>query len=249
MDPNKAPRGREKNVTSGSSGVHRRGEGLGSGPVGSTGGHSGGGHSAGTRAAAGGGGGIALLVIGYLLLKGCGGGTPSDLGLTNDNGGQVPYHTQQSAGENHTAFSSSDPADTSVAAGTREKYTQLLGNNADTVTMMIYVCGTDLESKSGMASSDLQEMINAKYGDNVNVIVYTGGCKKWKTSGISNSVNQIYQVKDGKMLRLEADMGNKKMTDPATLSEFIKYCAKKFPANRNELILWDHGGGSVSGYG
>ena len=115
--------------------------------------------------------------------------------------------------------------------------------------MMVYLCGTDLESKSGMASSDLQEMATAKYGDNVNVIVYTGGCKQWQTSGISNSVNQIYRVKDGRLERLEADMGNKPMTDPNTLSEFIQYCAKNFPANRNILDFWDHGGGSVSGYG
>jgi hypothetical protein len=45
------------------------------------------------------------------------------------------------------------------------------------------------------------------------------------------------------------DDGAKAMTDPTTLSSFIQYCSKNFPANRNELILWDHGGGSVSGYG
>ncbi|KIR01280.1 peptidase C11, clostripain [Lachnospiraceae bacterium TWA4] len=39
------------------------------------------------------------------------------------------------------------------------------------------------------------------------------------------------------------------MTSPNTLSSFIKYCAKNYPANRNELIFWNHGGGSVTGYG
>ena len=39
------------------------------------------------------------------------------------------------------------------------------------------------------------------------------------------------------------------MTDPNNLASFIQFCAKNFPANRNELILWDHGGGSVTGYG
>ena len=39
------------------------------------------------------------------------------------------------------------------------------------------------------------------------------------------------------------------MTDPATLTGFIRYGADKFPANRFCLILWDHGGGSISGYG
>ena len=39
------------------------------------------------------------------------------------------------------------------------------------------------------------------------------------------------------------------MTSPENLTEFIRYCNKNFPANRNNLIMWDHGGGSVSGYG
>ena len=39
------------------------------------------------------------------------------------------------------------------------------------------------------------------------------------------------------------------MTDPNTLVDFIKWCDKNYPANRNQLIFWDHGGGSISGYG
>ena len=65
MDQNR-PRGREKNVTSGGSGVHRRGEGLGTGPVGSQNGYAGktsGGSGGGKRAAAAGGGGTILLLI------------------------------------------------------------------------------------------------------------------------------------------------------------------------------------------
>ena len=258
MDQNR-PRGREKNVTSGGSGVHRRGEGLGTGPVGSQNGYAGRTGSSGgggkRAAAAGGGGTILLLIVGYLLLKGCSSGDVGSMlggmtgGLTDgDMSGQLPYHSGEVQSDQYIA-PSAESYDDSVASGSRDKNTKILGGGQDTVTMMVYLCGTDLESKSGMASSDLQEMATAKYGDNVNVIVYTGGCKQWQTSGISNSVNQIYRVKDGRLERLEADMGNKPMTDPNTLSEFIQYCAKNFPANRNILDFWDHGGGSVSGYG
>ena len=48
---------------------------------------------------------------------------------------------------------------------------------------------------------------------------------------------------------MEKDAGTVPMTDPNTLTSFIKWCAKNFPANRNQLIFWDHGGGSISGYG
>ena len=139
--------------------------------------------------------------------------------------------------------------DTSVAAGSRDKRTVIKGNGNDTVTIMIYMCGTDLESRSGMATSDLKEMASATISDKVNIIVYTGGCKQWRVSGISNSVNQIYQVKQGGLYPLKKDDGSAPMTRPSTLASFIRYCAENFPANRNELILWDHGGGSISGYG
>ena len=263
---NKRPRSREKNVTSGGSGVHKRGDGLGTGQVGAGGqGKSGGG---GSRAIAGGGGlGLIVLILAMLF----GGGddsatapTPdtsssissssssntssSNSGSGGDIGSIISNLTGSSSGNNYFA-SSSGTADTSVAAGSRAKYTNIIGNHNDTVTIMIYMCGTDLESKYGMSSSDLQEMANANFGNNVNIIVYTGGCKQWKTSGISNSTNQIYQVLSGGLKPLVNDDGAKVMTAPDTLSAFIQYCSQKFPANRNELILWDHGGGSVSGYG
>ena len=113
---------------------------------------------------------------------------------------------------------------------------------------MVYMCGTDLESRNGMATSDLQEMASANLG-NINVIVYTGGCLSWRNNIVSSKVNQIYQVQNGGLKCLSSNAGTGAMTDPETLASFIKWCAKNYPANRNELIFWDHGGGSVSGYG
>ena len=138
---------------------------------------------------------------------------------------------------------------TNVVSGVREKRTQILGNNKDVITIMVYMCGTDLESKSGMATSDLQEIANATVGSNVNIIAYTGGCKKWQNNVISSSVNQIYKVESGGLRALSKDEGTAAMTKPSTLSGFIQYCTKNYPANRNILIFWDHGGGSISGYG
>lgn len=139
--------------------------------------------------------------------------------------------------------------DRNVNGNVRDRYTNILGNGKDTVTIMVYVCGTDLESRSGMATQDLTEMTKAKLSDNVNLIVLTGGCKQWKNNIISNRVNQIYQVKDGGLYCLEKDYGTKAMTDPSNITDFIKYCTKNYPANRNMFIFWDHGGGSISGYG
>ena len=61
------PRSRDKNVTSGGNGVHRRGDGLGTGPVGQggPGRPSGGGN--GVRAGAIGGGSIIIIIIAVVL--------------------------------------------------------------------------------------------------------------------------------------------------------------------------------------
>ena len=139
--------------------------------------------------------------------------------------------------------------DQTVASGARAKRTQIYGNGRDTFTIMVYMCGTDLESKSGMASNDLQEMAKATLNSNINIIVYTGGCKQWKINGISNSVNQIYKIENGSLTRLVEDDGKDSLVKPATLTRFIQFCTKNYPANRQALIFWDHGGGSVSGYG
>ena len=148
-----------------------------------------------------------------------------------------------------TGSTNAGKLNTSVDPAARDKYTQILGSGKDTVTIMVYMCGSDLESKSGMATSDLAEMTNATLSDKVNIIVYTGGATAWKNNVVSSKVNQIYKVESGGLRTLVSDDGTAAMTNPDTLSSFIKYCTKNYPANRNELIFWDHGGGSISGYG
>lgn len=247
---NNKPRSREKRVTDNSKGVHKRGSGIGSGPVGnkssqekSSSRNSGGG---GNRASGGKKSPIAIIIGIIVLLLGGGGGAISMLGGQGDD---ASTYYNQSANYSWDSSKYTGKLNTSVAEGTRDKYTKIIGDGSDTTTIMVYMCGTDLESRSGMASNDIKEMANATTGKNINLIIYTGGCSNWQIKGISSKVNQIYQIKDGKMYALEKDMGNKCMTNPATLTEFIKYCKKNFPANRNDLIFWDHGGGSISGYG
>lgn len=246
------PRAREKRVTEGSKGVKKRGNGLSSG---------------GTTRASGSGkkSPLAIIIMLVVALLGGGGGLTSllggdSVGSSSSSGSNSVTTGGQSVVESifggystgSTGWeleSNTGRLNTKVASAARDKRTEILGGGKDVVTIMVYMCGTDLESRSGMGTSDLQEMLAADVGDNVNLIVYTGGCNGWKNNVVSSSTNQIYQVKDGKMLLLEKDAGEVSMTDPNTLTGFIKWCAKNYPANRNQLIFWDHGGGSISGYG
>ena len=137
-----------------------------------------------------------------------------------------------------------------VAKGARNKYTKLRGKGKDSVTMMVYMLGTDLESQSGMATADLNEMLYAGLDNKkVNVIVQTGGCKRWRNSVISAGKTQRWSISGKGIGLLEEEKTKTSMTDEDELSDFIKYCAKKAPADRYILVFWDHGGGSVSGYG
>jgi len=212
-----------------------------------------------------------LIVLLLVLLLGGGGGLTTLLGGSGES--YMPDYTPQgnqsydqqlpsidlgsllgnlgggSVSTGWSASSNTGNLDTSVASGAREKYTDILGGGKDEMTILLYLCGTDLESRSKMATADLQEMIDASLSDRINLIVYTGGCKQWQNTVLSSRTNQIWQVKDDGLLCLQENAGNKSMTDPDTLAEFIRWGAKNYPANRMALIFWDHGGGSVSGFG
>ncbi|WP_029323680.1 clostripain-related cysteine peptidase [Butyrivibrio sp. AE3004] len=136
-----------------------------------------------------------------------------------------------------------------AAEGSREKRTKIIGNDEDITTIMVYMCGTDLESRSAMATRDLQEMMASNISDNINILVYTGGCKKWQNNVISNERSQIYQVKQGGLVLVKDDLEKTRMTDGATLTDFITWTADNYEANRYDLIFWDHGGGTSGGYG
>ena len=264
------PRGREKNVTGYGKPIEKRGEGLGTGPVGKRDGYqgrnqqgspAGGSPSGGTPHRSSGGGGKRLGIIGIILALVFGGGFGLNSLLGGDSTPSTPaVPASQSSGifslfSNSTVSSKWDGADnrgvlnTSVSSQAAPKRTVIKGDGTDHATVMVYMCGTDLESKSGMASSDMKEMAAATLNSNVDVIVYTGGCRSWKISGISNSVNQIYKIHNGQMTCLVRNDGSDPMTKGSTLTRFINYCANNYPANRNMLILWDHGGGSISGFG
>lgn len=213
------------------------------------GGHSGG-YSGGTRS--GGGGLLKVIIVAIVMLLGGGGATLGGLGglFSGDTPTSTEYYYSDPQTTNGWyAESNSGRLNTDVSPEARDKYEQIIGNGKDTVTIMVYMCGTDLESNAGMGTSDLQEMLNANVSDKVNLIVFTGGCKQWRNNVISSQVNQVYKITNGKLKCLVNNAGNGAMTDPATLRSFIQWTAKNFPANRNMLILWDHGGGSVSGYG
>ena len=119
----------------------------------------------------------------------------------------------------------------------------------NTVTVLVYMNGSNLESEGGEATIDLGEMVSAGTSDKVNVVVQTMGTKQWQNYGISSRHTQRYKVDGSGLTLVDDSLGQLSCTDPDTLSDFITWGAKNYPADRYELIMWDHGGGPVYGYG
>ena len=271
------PTGREKHITGVGKDVRKGTQVSTGGPVGRQDGYQGrpqGGTGGGQRGGRAGGRSplITIIIIAVMLLGGGGAGLSGLLGGGDVTAPVTPSATisQQYSGTssvlsgllsggytgNGTTSSGWELGanvgrlNTDTVATARAKRTSILGGGRDKINLMVYMCGADLESRNGMATSDLQEMLDATIGDNVNLIIYTGGAKQWRNNVVSSSVNQIYQVTGKGLVRLVEDDGSRAMTSPETLTRFIRYCARNFPdANRNMLIFWDHGGGSISGYG
>ena len=190
-------------------------------------------------------------------------------------------------------------------------------------TILLYDCGTDLETDAAMATYNLRQILKSSFSadEEIRFVIMTGGADKWhlekeylvfpddvpvpadavslKTpsdkadpgkyaepdSAISNVYNQIWEVKgadagenSGRMVLVDGDgvLGDGKnakrsmirgedyssesgfdtskacdyewMNDPEVLKAFINYGVDNFPAERYDLILWDHGGGPVGGF-
>lgn len=118
-------------------------------------------------------------------------------------------------------------------------------------TVMIYLCGTDLESKNGMAAENLLEISKTLANQQVNVLIETGGAKAWSTKeklGFDIATDRLQRYKydeNGFTLVEERPLSNMAQTE--TLTEFIRWGQENYPADRYMLTIWDHGGGSMEG--
>ncbi|MEG1661319.1 MAG: clostripain-related cysteine peptidase, partial [Clostridiales bacterium] len=113
-------------------------------------------------------------------------------------------------------------------------------------TVCWYLCGSDLESKDGAATDDLLEMMAVQLPQNVKIVIQTGGASEWQNDIVSADTLQRY-VYDQDGLTLVDEQPSASMGQQDTLADFLAFARKNYPANRTAVILWNHGGGSVSG--
>lgn len=114
-------------------------------------------------------------------------------------------------------------------------------------TFMIYLCGSDLESQNDCGTVDLDEILKADLGNNVNVVIQTGGANKWNSKyGISNKYLQRWVVQNHKLVKVD-QIADDSMGKASVMCDFITWAAKAYPAEKTVFEFWNHGSGSVYG--
>ncbi|WP_026836142.1 clostripain-related cysteine peptidase [Eubacterium xylanophilum] len=113
-------------------------------------------------------------------------------------------------------------------------------------TIFVYLCGSDLESDNGAATLDLNEMLSATASKKVRFVVQTGGVKKWNNEVVKKDKLQRFLVQNGD-IELVDEKKDASMAKPSTLAKFLKWGVKNYVSEKMGVILWNHGGGSVTG--
>ena len=146
---------------------------------------------------------------------------------------------------NNTSNNESSSEDTSsLGEGKKSAY-----------TVMIYLCGSDLESgydsyygstdtaNASLATADITEILSVKNKpDNVNIIIETGGARAWnKKYGISADKIGRWHVENNKLVN-DAQLNYTAMGSTTTFQSFLEWGLKEYPAEKTGVILWNHGG-------
>ena len=112
----------------------------------------------------------------------------------------------------------------------------------DEWTIMIYMCGSNLESDDGLASADIEEMLRVSgQPDDVNIIIETGGTTYWHRYNIDASALSRYHI-ENKELVLDEKLQKANMGRQNTFESFLNWGLDNYPAEKTGVILWNHGG-------
>lgn len=204
-----------------------------------------------------------LAAAAILLVSGCSGDEPAVTAAAAQE--NQPAQTTATAADNAGSTTAADDTES-----VKEKFTSSLSmsvngadgkmsisrapkkstamGEADTWTIFVYLCGTDLESSDGYgaATSDIVQMLEAEGNDNVRFVIQTGGTSQWQNEQFSTDAAERYVVQN-QDIELVDSVQLTSMGDPATLINFLNWGVDNYPAEKMGVVFWDHGGGSISG--
>ena len=125
-----------------------------------------------------------------------------------------------------------------------QKFAEIEDNaNKKNRTFMIYMVGSDLESKSSQGTYSISEIVPANIDlRNNNIVLMVGGAKKWHNFVNPDEV-AIYELTSNGFSKVKNDI-ELNMGEKNTLTEFLDYSYNNYPAKKYDLIFWNHGMGA-----
>lgn len=183
---------------------------------------------------------LAMLLIGILIfsLTACSGEESTQKSIQESTRKSTEQSTVQSTHKS-TGQNTEPSTEQSIRKSTQQ--------SSDTEWAIYwYLCGSDLESVQGSATIDLLELSEVKLPKNVKIVIQTGGANKWQNDMVSAKHIGRY-VYDSNGMKLIDQLPQANMGSEETLSGFLAFAKEKYPARKTGFILWNHGGGSVTG--
>lgn len=196
---------------------------------------------------------IPLLTIALLCALTACGAPQTDGGAESDSGASGSQTRGKASAENAaqslpaaSGLSMRVDADTGELSIDRAYFTDGEADEDGVWTIFVYLCGTDLESSAMMGTQDVNEMRAAATGDNMRFIVQTGGTRRWNNGLVNSGKTERYLVQNGEMTRID-ELAAANMGKPETLYGFLQWGLEEYASEHMGLILWNHGGGSITG--
>lgn len=198
-----------------------------------------------------------VLISTIILLAGCvNNGSNSGSIITSITNEDHSNSSSNNSSSNSSTTTGTTSTTTSESTTTNDSTSTSASSTTDETkvesayTIMIYLCGSDLESggddytleESSMATSNLEEILSVDLPSNVNVVIETGGAKEWNSKySIPANKNNRYIVQNNS-LKLVQSLSRKNMGASSTLESFVEWGLKNYPAEKTGFIFWDHGG-------
>lgn len=131
-------------------------------------------------------------------------------------------------------------------------YLLILPVNAESFkgyVILVYMNGSNLESDKSQATKAINEMIKVT-GDKKFpgcFIVETGGTKNWHLDELQKTKNQRFLIADGTIKQMYK-LPSRSIGNSENFKDFLIFGMQQ-PANHYMLIFWNHGEGSLKGFG
>ena len=123
-------------------------------------------------------------------------------------------------------------------------YNAYKNGNLKSRTFMIYMVGSDLESKSKQGTYSISDIAGDRIDlENNNVVLIVGGSKKWHNFVSADEIG-IYELTSRGFTKKES-LAVKSMGTSDVLTNFLNYAYNNYPAKKFDIIFWNHGLGAA----